>query len=445
MHSMPTLRQNRKIRPTYLAIAAGILIVVYFGVYCVRLAGTEPHSYKIDYNVFYAAWQSVLNTGGNPYAQQISTATPYLYPPLFAQLFSPLGLLSVRAAAAVWYLIGVASLIWSLVLSQRLVRQGNEKRGIALAILGFSFVMVARFGLDNLRMGQINLLVIVVTVTALYLYERNYFWPAALVLATAISFKLTPALFLIYFLAKGKWKFATATGFLAGLLNLLSFLPMGRQAPEVFKYWYSLIILNRQGFGWGYHGNQSWRALIQRLLTDENTGAPHLQHINLTSSPNLADALYYLGVIIIVGMIVWAVHHKRARADELPVSANSVEYGLVFCGMLMISSLTWKDHYVALILPYSVLLDFLLLSKNESAKRTVAVFLSASFILCTMTNMSFIGGHLAETVETFSAVFMGVGALFVGLLYVRTRGMNARTESEISNQLRPGVEERVQA
>ena len=439
------LRENGKIKSGWFAIAVAVFAaaVLYFGVYCVRLAGTDPHGYKIDYNVFYAAWQSVLNTRGNPYAQQISTATPYLYPPLFAQLFSLLGLLSVRAAAVVWYLIGVISLIWSLFLSQRLVRLGTEKRGIDFAILGFSFVMIARFGLDNLRMGQINLLVIAIIITGLYLYERNYFWPAALVLATAISFKLTPALFLIYFVVKGKWKFATATGVLTGLLNLLSFLPMGRQAPEVFHYWYSLIILNKQGFGWGYHGNQSWRALIQRMFTDENTGS-HLQHINLTINPMAANIAYYAGVIVIIGLIAWAIHYRRRKEEQL-VSPNSVEYGLVFCGMLMISSLSWKDHYVALILPYSVLLDFLVFSKNESSKRIVAGFLAISFLLCTMTNMSFIGGHWAETVETFSAVFMGVVALFAGLLYVRTRGMNARTESEIPDQLRHRIEERVQA
>src|SRR5215813_1241242 len=102
-----------------IVIAIGIP-AVWFGHRCALHAGTDPHGYKIDYNVFYAAWQSVLHSGGNPYAEQISPATPYLYPPLFAQLFSPLALLSVRTAAAVWYLIGVMSLIWSLVISQRL-------------------------------------------------------------------------------------------------------------------------------------------------------------------------------------------------------------------------------------------------------------------------------------------------------------------------------------
>src|SRR5882724_9675368 len=77
MRSMPTLRQNGNLRPVFvgIAIALGILAVVYFGIYCVRLAGSDPRSYKIDYNVFYAAWQSVLHSGGNPYAEQISPAT----------------------------------------------------------------------------------------------------------------------------------------------------------------------------------------------------------------------------------------------------------------------------------------------------------------------------------------------------------------------------------
>ncbi len=449
MPLMIWLREDGKIKSGWLAIAITLfaIAVLYFGFYCVSLAGTQPHTYKIDYNVFYTAWQSVLHTGGNPYAEQISPATPYLYPPLFAQLFSPLGLLSVRSAAAVWYLIGVISLIGSLILSQRLAAPNQIGHRLTIPLILFSFVTIARFGLDNLRMGQINLLLVAITIAGLYLYERNYFWPAALVLATAISFKLTPGLFLIYFLIKGKWKFTAATGVLTGCFNLLSFVPMGRQAPEVFKYWYNLIIMNRQGFGWGYHGNQSWRALIHRLFTDENTGAAHLPHVNLTTNIMAANIAYYAGVLVIIGLIAWAVHYKRSDRSEgkEPISSNAVEYGLVFCGMLMISSLSWKDHYVALILPYAVLLNFLAFGKNEASKRVIAVVLAISFLLCTMTNMSIIGGRMAETVETFSAVFMGVVALFVGLLYVRTRGMNARTESEISNKLRHRIEERVQA
>jgi hypothetical protein len=426
-----------------IALAATIVV---FGIYCARIPGTDPHTYKIDYNVFYAAWQSVLHTGGNPYAEQITPATPYLYPPLFAQLFSPLGLVSVRTAAAIWYLISVASLILSLVLSQKLARLRDRGKGISTALLLFSFVLIARFALDNLRMGQINLLIIGLTITALYLYEKNYLWPAAAILATAISFKITPGLFLVYFVIKGKWKFAFITGALVAVFNLTSFGIMGREAPAVFKYWYNLIILNRQGFGWGYHGNQSWRAVVHRLLTDENTGAPAWQHINVAVNRDLANVFYYAGVVLIIALIAWAVHYNRSVSiGDAAVRTVAVEYALIFCGMLMISSLSWKDHYVALILPYTVLLEFIHRSRNHRPRRIVSVFLSVSFLLCTMTNMSIIGGYWAETLETFSAVFAGVIALFAGLLYVRTRGMNGGTESEISNELRHRIEERVQA
>ena len=204
---------------------------------------------------------------------------------------------------------------------------------------------------------------------------------------------------------------------------------MGRQAPAVFSYWYNLIILNRQGFGWGYHGNQSWRALIHRMFTDENTGSPHLEHINFTVNQTAANIAYYAGVIVIIALIVWAAHHKSisspihrfaespAQFDFIaPVSSNAVEYGLVFCGMLMISSLSWKDHYVALILPYTVLMEFVLRTRSEASKHIVAALLSVSFLLCTMTNMSIIGGYWSETLETFSAEFFGVCGVVCGII-----------------------------
>src|SRR5215813_4120509 len=128
-----------------IVIAIGIP-AVWFGHRCALHAGTDPHTYKIDYNVFYMAWQSVLDSGGNPYAEQISPATPYLYPLLFAQLFSPLGLLSVRAAAAVWYAIGIASVLASLFFCERLVTI-DKKLNVLLIVL--TFLSVARFTLDN--------------------------------------------------------------------------------------------------------------------------------------------------------------------------------------------------------------------------------------------------------------------------------------------------------
>src|SRR5581483_3485359 len=208
-HRMPPMTIGKqRAKPGYsVIIITGIAFsAVWFGYRAVQLAGTDAHTYHIDYNVFYMAWQSVLHTGGNPYAEQISPATPYLYPPLFAQLFSPLGLLSVQAAAGVWYAIGILALAASLLISERLVFT-DTKHKINFALIALSFVAIARFGLDNLRMGQINLLVVAVVLLALYLFEKNRIWPAAIVLATAISFKLTPALFLIYFLAKREWRF----------------------------------------------------------------------------------------------------------------------------------------------------------------------------------------------------------------------------------------------
>src|SRR5947199_6203959 len=113
--------------------------------------------------------------------------------------------------------------------------------------------------------------------------------------------------------------------------------------------------------------------------------------------------------------------------------------------MLMISSLSWKDHYVALILPYATLIQFVLTTRNTHARRVVLPLLTLSFLFCTMTNMSIIGGYWAETVETFSAVFLGVVLLFAGLLFVRIRGLNVATEREIPNHFRHRIEERVQA
>lgn len=63
-------------------------------------SGATPEAYGNDFTVFYAAARQVLPTG-DPYDIAIRAATPYLYPPLFAQLLTPLAWSPLPVAAGI--------------------------------------------------------------------------------------------------------------------------------------------------------------------------------------------------------------------------------------------------------------------------------------------------------------------------------------------------------
>src|SRR5688572_7589009 len=99
-----------------------ILAVFVSGIYFAHRSGTDPHEYKNDFNVYYFAAQEV-RAGRTPYENSLGEWTPYLYPPLLAELLVPFTLLPLPVAAYLWFLLSAASLFFALKMSSQLVLQ----------------------------------------------------------------------------------------------------------------------------------------------------------------------------------------------------------------------------------------------------------------------------------------------------------------------------------
>ena len=75
--------------------------------------------------------------------------------------------------------------------------------------------------LSDLHHGNNNLVILFLIVAALEAWRRGYDVLAGLVLALAISYKVTPALFVLYFLLKRSWRAAGATVLGMGVFLLI--------------------------------------------------------------------------------------------------------------------------------------------------------------------------------------------------------------------------------
>jgi len=403
----------------YAGLAFCLLTVLAFGLYASKRAGTDWRTYGNDFTVFYTAAYSALETNGNPYTIKISDKTPYLYLPLFAQMISPLALLPLPAAAFLWYLANVAALVVTLILPGRLFKH-DLRTGIVVALIAFA--LTARFIIDNLLMGQVNIVITFLVVASLYLLNRERILLSALSLALAISFKLTPGLFLLYHLFKRRLKYSALTIGLLLVLNLFSFAVMGATAPDALTGWYQRTILNGQGFDWAYCGNQSLRGFLERTLTDSYTGTGEAPRVNLVNiDKSWLSILWMLGVATVVGVIAIFSSSSNSQSKSLSNLQAASEWGTVSCGMLLISNLSWKAHFVGLILPYVVLVECYRSLKREGARRVLLVVIGASFALCSLTSIGIVGLRLNHIAESYSCVLAGAVILFIGLLFVRRR------------------------
>lgn len=135
----------------------------------------------------------------------------YFYPAFFAVLLSPLGALSLPAAAAVWLVFEVAAALALALGAARLLRFGPCGVVLLAALVATSFPV-----LHNFRWGQVSTPITAGVLGAWLLLRRRRSVAAGVVLALAAAIKLYPAVFALPWLARG-WRRALAAFAAAGV------------------------------------------------------------------------------------------------------------------------------------------------------------------------------------------------------------------------------------
>lgn len=375
--------------------------VLLGGIHFAGESGSDPDIYANDFNVFYHASSEIV-AGRDPYRHSLGEWTPYLYPPLLAELMVPLAWLPLPLAAYVWFLLNAISVIAATWISAILC-VGDGRRaafpklqiGIALCAL----LILIRFVLDNFNLGQVNPLVAALMVAHVYFYIRDRKGLSAVALVLAISIKLTPALLLVYHLARLRLKYAAACLALLIAVTAASFLPMGSAAPEAFRTFVSRTLKNEQGYNLADAGNQSLRGSIARLSANfaNEPGVDHSEARKLTN-----DLSLLMSALLLVAAIVAAV----SASGELSSVAPFV------CCLVLLSPLSWKAHFVLLILPIANLVARLRTS-TKAWRLLIATTLLATFLLFNLTSPRLIGLAAGEWSDAHSLVFAGAMLVFM--------------------------------
>ena len=214
--------------------------------------------------------------------------------------------------------------------------------------------------------GNVNLFILLTVVSCLYAYRRGWDVAAGLALALGIACKITPALFLPYFVWKGSWKMLAAST--VGLVLYLVLIPSlyfgWEQNLENLAGWYDGMI---RPFVEKYevtseHTNQSLPGLLERTLrhrpssTVWNEGEQKFvdaEFHNFVDLPRPIVSAITKGALLLfmVATILWMRRSKLDRADW----RWGAEFAVIVLGMLLFSERTWKHHAVTLLVPFAVL------------------------------------------------------------------------------------------
>jgi alpha-1,2-mannosyltransferase len=313
----------RRVRPAFVAQAAlvGSALVLYG---LVLLQGGGHHQ---DLDAYLAAGRAVLN--GQPlYAPFLHHPFPdaalrpaYIYPPAFALLVTPLGLLSDAAANVVWLVVGQAALVAAMVITLRWLRPAAwAMTAILCATATFYPLWV-----DAVQ-GQANLLlVLLVTMGIGGIVQGKATFGAALGVAAAL--KVTPLFLLAWLLVDRRFK--EAAWMLAAFIAVTAASALVR-FDDTLTFFRQVLPALAQGTA--IYANQSLPGVIARVAT-----------INPYTQPwTVVPWAYLVAPALIVALIaLWFVRTRRQPA---------LLRAAAFLPLLpLASSVTWPHHLVLLL------------------------------------------------------------------------------------------------
>jgi hypothetical protein len=338
----------------------------------------------------------------------------YPNPPIMALLLEPLAELPPLAGSLLWFYlkVGMALLIFHWVF--RLVESPDRPFPFWAKVL--AVLLSLRPLVGDLTHGNVNIFILFLTIAALYCHRCRKDFAAGLLLALAIACKVTPALFVPYFLWKRSWK--TLAGCVVGLALSLWLLPGLCLGPDHNAYllgrWAQQMIVPYlvEGQVTTEHQNQSLPGLVYRLVTDgpsftEYNGEEYVPvafHNILSLSPIIPAVFLKLCMAAFAGVVIWCC---RASIADRQDRRWAVEFALIVLGMLLFSERTWKHHCVTLILPLTVVLYYLTAwPASERLRRYLLVALLVALVLMATTVTGLFGAaadHAAKLAQVYGA------------------------------------------
>lgn len=340
--------------------------------------------------------------------KNIWDAYVYPNPPILPILLSPLMALPPIVGALAWFALKAAMATVAVLWALRMARERDERLPIwaAALIVGLSLRPI----LSDLQHGNVNLFILFLVVGALMAWRAGWDVFAGTVLGLAIACKVTPALFIPYFIVKRSWR--VVAGALLGAFVFLLVVPSALIGTRfnglcLASWWHRFVapfvtggLINTEEV------NQSLVGTLARIFDGLPLLADHALLIVKAAS------------LAVVALLLWLCHAPVSRRDDPRLLG---EFALVALAMLLVSERSWKHHFVTLVLPYAYLVARLV-ARRSPAWIAAALALSALLMAATSTE---IGGWFAAGEGHEIALHWGAFTWAALLLFVVTGGQLA--------------------
>ncbi|ORL81511.1 glycosyltransferase 87 family protein [Prescottella equi] len=340
-------------------LAARVVVAAAFTLgalfYLVGFPGVRDvgFQYHIDLDV-YRLGGAVFAAGDPLYGELPPTFfgqhLPFTYPPLAAVVFAPMSWISLQAAGAVLTVLSLAALVATLVLALASVGVRPRTTLVWTALGGTAAALTLEPVSSTFDYGQVNIL-LMVFVAADCLMKKTP-WPRGILIGFVAAVKLTPAVFILYFLFRKDFRAAVTTGTSFVAFGAIGFLVA---RADSWEYWTETLFDSSRIGGPAYPANQSLTGVLARLGLD----------------PSMRTVLWLVLSVAVLALAAVAMH--RAFAAGLPVVALFVNalFGL------LVSPVSWSHHWVWV----APLLMVLAVAAYRRRSVVLGAAVAASFVL----------------------------------------------------------------
>ncbi|MFI7424986.1 glycosyltransferase 87 family protein [Nonomuraea sp. NPDC049684] len=314
-----TRGEVRVIRRQWWAWAVVALVVAAAAAPLVHTWLTNPDDQRlVDLDVYRTGGQMLLD--GRPVYDFFTPAPqllPFTYPPIAAMLAVALAEMSWGTAQWVWTAGIFAALAVTVWFAFRQALRAYVPWVFGLLMVACTYLMPIR---DQVRFGQVDILLV-----ALCLVDclaRRPWLPRGFLVGLATAVKLTPGVFLIYFLVTRQWRTFFMAAFVAAVLTVLPFVVIPQDASA---FWFSALLDPERLGANTATTNQSIRGMLLRLY--------------------MPESLTFVMWAVIVAAVAW-YGFRAARAayqakDELTAVALTSLMAVLLSPVAWIHHLAW--------------------------------------------------------------------------------------------------------
>jgi hypothetical protein len=328
IETRPLLRAYLLKPLTYISIISFVLLLLEW-----RMMAKSGRT-GTDFSIYYHSIQRYQVDHHSLYALNDTGFDQYLYPPPSIGIFQILSLLSEHAAYVVFIITSYACLVIGVLLWRRYNEHEDSNISFPEAAMFIVVCMASGMMYHNITLGQVNVLVLLLSILYLTLYHRYPYW-AGFFLALAIWIKMYPAILLLVAILSKQGRKSIVACILSGIFIMgvsLLWIPLEVYGAFVEK------MKSFSSYSSMHMINQSFISFILRWI---HPFANAFKWPNIYEIPLWVKMANYILIVVIVAVGFYTAIKNHFNEKSLTA------FGAILLSLIGVSSpLGWGHTYI---------------------------------------------------------------------------------------------------